>query len=86
MTMNQALDEERIGRLVGLLEPVPVGWVQAAQEIPQLRRSLDAILARAEADAAFRPALIANLEAALADAGYEPEPRLVEALRRHLAG
>ena len=86
MTTNQALDEERIGRLVGLLEPVPVGWVQAAQEIPQLRRSLDAILARAEADAAFRPALIANLEAALAEAGYEPQPRLVEALRRHLAG
>ena len=85
MTLNQALDEERIGRMIGLFEPVPVGWVQAAQEIPTLRRSLDEILARAEADAAFRPALIADLEAALAQAGYEPEPRLVEALRRHLA-
>jgi hypothetical protein len=85
MTTNQTLDEERLGRLVGLFEPVPVGWVQAAQEIPRLRRSLDEILARAEADAAFRPALIANLEAALAEAGYEPEPRLVEEVRRHLS-
>ena len=85
MTPTQAYDEERIGRLVGLLPPAPQGWARAAQEIPVLRRSLDEILARAEADAAFRPALIANLEAALAEAGYKPEPRLVEALRGHLS-
>jgi hypothetical protein len=85
MTKLQGFDEERLGRLIGLLEPVPEGWVRAAQEIPVLRRSLDEILARAEAEAAFRPALIANLEAALAEAGYEPEPRLVEALRRYLS-
>jgi hypothetical protein len=85
MTSTSFYDEERIGRLIGLFGPVPEGWVQAAQEIPRLRRSLDEIVARAEADAAFRPALIANLEAALAQAGYEPEPRLVEALRRHFA-
>jgi hypothetical protein len=84
MMTRQILDEERLGRLIGLLEPVPEGWVQAAQEIPALSRSLDEILARAEADAAFRPALIANLERALADAGFDPEPRLVEALRRRL--
>jgi len=86
MTPTQAYDEERIGRLVGLLPPAPEGWAQAAQEIPVLRRSLDEILARAEADAAFRPALIADLEAALAQAGYEPEPRLVDELRKLLAG
>ena len=85
MTKLQGFDEEQLGRLIGLLEPVPEGWVRAAQEIPVLRRSLDEILARAEAEAAFRPALIANLEAALAEAGYKPEPRLVEALRRHLS-
>ena len=84
MTITQVYGEERIGHLVGLLEPAPEGWVQAAQEIPVLRRSLDEILARAEADSAFRPALIANLEAALATAGYEPEQRLVVELRRHL--
>ena len=82
---TSVLDEERIGRLVGMLEPVPVGWVQAAQEIPVLYRSIDEILARAEADAAFRPALIANLEQALAEAGYQPEPRLVSELRKRLA-
>ena len=82
---TSVLDEERIGRLVGMLEPVPVGWVQAAQEIPVLYRSIDEILTRAEADAAFRPALIANLEQALAEAGYEPEPRLVSELRKRLA-
>jgi hypothetical protein len=86
MTPTQAYDEERIGRLVGLLPPAPQGWARAAQEIPVLRRSLDEILARAEADAAFRPALIADLEAALAQAGYEPEPRLVDELRKLLAG
>jgi hypothetical protein len=85
MTAKQGFDEERLGRLIGLFEPVPEGWVRAAQEIPVLRRSLDGILARAEADAAFRPALIADLEVALAEAGYEPEPRLVEALRKHLS-
>ena len=85
MTKLQRFDEERLGRLIGLLEPAPEGWMRAAQEVPVLRRSLDEILARAEADAAFRPALIANLEAALAKAGYEPEPRLVEALRSHLS-
>jgi hypothetical protein len=85
MTKLQSFGEERLGRLIGLLEPAPEGWVRAAQEVPVLRRSLDEILARAEADAAFRPALIANLEAALAEAGYKPEPRLVEALRKHLS-
>ena len=84
MTKTDSFEEERLGRLIGLLEPVPEGWVPAAQEIPVLRRSLDQILARAEADAAFRPVLIADLEAALAEAGLEPEPRLVEALRRQL--
>lgn len=83
---TQGYDEERIGRLIGLLEPVPEGWARAAQEIPVLRRSVDDILARAQADAALRPALIANLEEALAAAGYAPEPRLVEALRKQLSG
>ncbi len=84
MTQADVYDEERIGRLIGLLPPAPEGWEQAAKEIPAFRRSLDEIVSRAEADAAFRPALAANLETALREAGYEPEPRLVEALCRHL--
>ena len=76
--------EERLGRLVGLLPPAPEGWVQAAQEIPAFRAMLDGIVARAEADLAFRKALIADLEEALAGAGYEPEPRVVEEIRRRM--
>jgi hypothetical protein len=79
-----AYDEERLGRLIGLLEPAPEGWVRAAQEIPAFRQMLDEIIARAEADQAFRDALIADLEAAIAEAGYEPGPRVVEELRREI--
>ena len=84
MMPTQAYDEERIGRLVGLLPPAPEGWAQAAQQMPVLRRSLNEILARAEAEAAFRTALIADLETALAQAGYELEPRHVDQLRKLL--
>ena len=52
--------------------PAPAGWVQAAQELPSARRELDEIVARAEADQAFREALIADLEQTLAREGYEP--------------
>jgi len=78
-------DEEGLGRLIGLLEPAPEGWVRAAQEIPAFRLMLDEIIARAEADQAFRDALVADLEAAIADAGYEPEPRVVEEVRRRIS-
>ena len=78
-------DEERLGRLIGLLEPAPEGWVRAAQEIPAFRLMLGEIIARAEADQAFRDALVADLEAAIADAGYEPEPGVVEEVRRRIS-
>jgi hypothetical protein len=58
--------------------------VQAAQELPGLRGSLDEIVSRAEADLEFRAALIADLERALGQAGYEPGERLLEELRRRL--
>jgi hypothetical protein len=82
--MSDALgyDEERLGRLLGLLRPAPTGWVAAAQELPGARRSLDDIVARAEADAAFRAALVADLEAALAQEGFEPDRALLSELRK----
>jgi hypothetical protein len=58
--------------------------VEAAQELPKARRTLDEIVIRAEADAAFRAALIGDLEAALAAEGYERTPYLLASLRRHL--
>ena len=76
--------EERLGALLRILRPAPAGWVQAAQELPGARRSLDEIVARAEADRDFREALIADLEVALEQAGYEPERRLVSWLERRL--
>ena len=80
-----AFDEEHLGRLIGALPPAPEGWMRAAQELPAAREALDEIVARAEADAAFRSRLIADLEAALAAEGVEPEPRVVDALRRRLS-
>jgi hypothetical protein len=75
-------DEDRIAELIAALPPAPEAWVKAAQELPLARLSFDAIVARAEADTAFRQALIDDLEAALAREGYEPERPLVEELRR----
>ena len=82
--MDRALEEERIGELLRILRPAPAGWVQAAQELPGVRGSLDEIVSRAEADLEFRAALIADLEEALGQAGFEPGERLLEELRRRL--
>jgi hypothetical protein len=76
-----AFNEERLARLIRALPPAPVGWVRAAQELPLARTELDAIVARAEADAEFRRRLVADLEAALQAEGYERDPQVVEALR-----
>ena len=81
MSGGSRYDEERVARLLRRLPPAPTGWVQAAQELPASRRALDEIVARAEADLAFRDALVADLEAALAQEGYEPDGRTVSELR-----
>ncbi|MDQ3123042.1 MAG: hypothetical protein M3Q59_10975 [Actinomycetota bacterium] len=83
--MTRIYNEEWLGERLRILRPAPQGWVRAAQELPQARRSLDEIVARAEADLEFRTALIADLENALAQAGYEPDLRVVEELRKHLS-
>jgi hypothetical protein len=67
-----------------MLPPAPQGWVIAAQELPRVRRELDDIVERAVADAKFRQALIADLEAALRAEGYEPEAMPLDELRRRL--
>ena len=80
--MTSFHDEERLGALLRILQPAPEAWVRAAQELPGARRSLDEIVARAEADLEFRTALIADLETALAQEGFEPERHVVEELKR----
>ncbi|HLX31675.1 MAG TPA: hypothetical protein VKR79_02780 [Gaiellaceae bacterium] len=77
-------DEERIGRLLRLLPPAPEAWVRAAQELPTARAALDELVARAEQDAAFRRELEADLERAVAAAGYEASPFVVSRLRQLL--
>jgi len=77
-------DEERIARLLRLLPPAPEGWVRAAQELPRARAEFAAIVARAEADAAFRAEVLADLEAALESEGIDPTPSVVAALRVRL--
>jgi hypothetical protein len=77
--------EERLGLLLRLLRPAPRGWVEAAAELPRLRAVLDDLVERAEADAAFRATVVADLEAALAREGVEPTPRLVRELQTRLS-
>ena len=79
--MTRSYEEERLGDLLRLLRPAPTAWVRAAQELPYARRTFDEIVARAEADLAFREALIADLETALAREGYEPDRRVVSEIR-----
>jgi hypothetical protein len=80
-----AYDEEKLAELIRALPPAPEGWVEAAQELPFLRAQLDDIVQRAEADIEFRRALMADLEGALAQAGYEPTEKLVRELRGRLS-
>ena len=85
MTPNGAHDEVRLAELLRVLPPAPEGWVRAAQELPRVRRELDDIIARAEADAEFRQALVADLEQALRAEGYEPELMPLEELRKRFS-
>lgn len=78
------LTEEELGeRLRDVREP-PRAWVDAAKELPAMRAGIDGIVARAEADAAFRQQVLADLEQAIRAEGREPSPTLVAALRARL--
>jgi len=76
---------ERIGELLRRLPPAPSAWVQAAQELPLARAGLDEIVARAESDAAFRAALVADLEAALDAVGLQADEPTLDLLRKRLS-
>jgi hypothetical protein len=78
-------EEEKLAELIAELPPAPAGWVQAAKELPVARRAMDSIVARAEADRAYRAAALADLETALRDVGQEPSPALLATLRERLA-
>ncbi len=82
---ERTLSEERVAALLAALPPAPQGWTEAAQELPLLRESLDSLVERARQDAAYRREVLADLEAALAEAGVEPEPAALAALRARLS-
>jgi hypothetical protein len=79
-------DEITLATLIRSLPPAPEQWVEAATEIPRTKRELDALLPQLERDAELREAMSIDLEAALEQAGVEPRPQLVDALRRRLGG
>jgi hypothetical protein len=78
-------DIGHLARRLAALPPAPEGWLVAAQELPQMRRSLDDLLTQAESDAGLRDRLVANLESALAESGIRPTPHLIERARPRLA-
>ena len=77
-------DEEDLGELLSLMRPPPDAWVAAAKDRPRIEGALEQILALAEADAEFRRALVADLDTALRDAGFEPDREMARALRERL--
>jgi hypothetical protein len=79
---TSAYDEERLGALLRALPPAPAALVAATAALPQTRRDLERIVQLADGDAAFRRALLEDLEAALRRAGYEPDRVVVQELRR----
>jgi hypothetical protein len=85
MSQESPWNEERLAELLGSMKPAPAGWVEAAAQLPRLRAVLDDLVARAEADSEFRTALVADLEATLAREGVEPNPRVLDELRRRIA-
>jgi hypothetical protein len=85
VTPAKRYDEEQLAELIRALPPAPEHWVIAAQELPLARRGLDTIVERAQRDIEFRKALLADLEAALAGAGIDPDPLLLGSLRERLS-
>jgi hypothetical protein len=84
MTGHHHYDEETLAQLLKMLPPAPEGWVKAAQELPQARKEIDEIAERAQRDVEFRAAVEADLESALAQAGYDVDPSLLPELRDRL--
>ena len=79
-------DEEALGRLLAALPAPPETWVEAAASLPKTRQDAERIVALAEEDEQFRAGLIADLETALREAGYEPNPPLLAEIRAQLEG
>jgi hypothetical protein len=78
-------DDEHIAELLGTLRPAPERAVRAAQELPLLAGTVEAIVDRARRDDTYRRALLHDLEAALEAEGHRPDEALVERVRSRLS-
>lgn len=85
MSIVSTADDEELAALLAQLPPAPEDWVAAAQQLPLARRALDTLVARAETDAAYRAAVLADLERALEEAGLSAGPEMRASLRVRLA-
>jgi hypothetical protein len=77
-------NEERLAGLISALPPAPEAWEQAAKDLPRAETAFDQILARAAEDDEFRMMAMDHPEDVLREAGCEPVPAAVSALRSRL--
>ena len=84
MSPSEPSSEDRLAALLRLMPPAPEARSRAARDLPRARREMDQILALAEVDAQFREELLADLEQALARAGFQADRRMVDALQERL--
>lgn len=66
------------------LPPAPEAWVEAAQNLPVARKSVDEIVERAEADEEYRRFVIEDPRAALREADVVAHVDAIEILKRRL--
>ncbi len=84
MEHDTAPTETELAELISELPPAPADWQDAAVELPRLRRELDRLAALCAADAQVRAQTLADLEAALRDAGLDATPAAVRFARERL--
>jgi hypothetical protein len=82
---DDALPEETLAMLLGLLPPAPEAWTAAARALPGARAVIDDLVERAEQDAEYRRMLLSDLEQALVAEGIEPSAVIQRELARRLA-
>ena len=74
-------DEERLGELIALLPPAPVGWTWPRRSSPPPGSSSTRSSSEPARTRSSARRLVADLEDALASAGYEPRAALLAAVR-----
>ena len=75
---------EELARLLAVLPPAPLGWVEAAQELPRRTPNSRAWSPAPSRMPSSAPGSVADLEAALAESGISPTPRILAEARRRL--